>query len=121
VKVRFLRARKFNVANAFTMFSESEQWRKEFKVEELIKSFKFEENPQVSAYYPRYYHKTDRVTNSIIDFCTDKRMEGLSTSSKLAKLMLTRYSRSPHKNACYKTLLWKLRNLSVSGSYSSLF
>lgn len=65
VKVRFLRARKFSVSKAFTMFSESEQWRKEFKIEELVKSFKFEENPQVSAYYPRYYHKTDRVTNSM--------------------------------------------------------
>jgi hypothetical protein len=43
------------------MFSECEQWRKDFEVDEIARSFKFEENALVTVYYPRYYHKTDKV------------------------------------------------------------
>jgi len=45
------------------MFSECEQWRKDIKLDELVKSFDFEENPLVMEVYPRYYHKTDKVTS----------------------------------------------------------
>jgi hypothetical protein len=43
------------------MFTECEKWRKEFGVDEIARSFKFEEKPLVSVYYPQYYHKTDKV------------------------------------------------------------
>jgi len=46
------------------MFTECEQWRKDFEVDEIARSFKFEENPLVTVYYPRYYHKTDKVSFS---------------------------------------------------------
>lgn len=46
------------------MFSECEQWRKDQNVDEIVKTFKFDENPLVTVYYPRYYHKTDKVYSS---------------------------------------------------------
>jgi len=58
--LRFLRARKFDVDKAYIMFTDCEKWRKEFGVDEIVKTFKFDENPLVTAYYPRYYHKTDK-------------------------------------------------------------
>ena len=61
LQLRFLRARKFDINKAFIMFSECEQWRKEFGVDELMKSFHFDEKPLVTVYYPQYYHKTDKV------------------------------------------------------------
>jgi hypothetical protein len=58
---RFLRARKYDVQKSFIMFTECEQWRKDFGVDEISKSFIFTENPLVTVYYPRYYHKNDKV------------------------------------------------------------
>jgi hypothetical protein len=83
--VRFLRARKYNVSKAFSMFSECERWRKDIKLDDLVKSWNFEENPQVTELYPRYYHKTDKVSSLRSNF--ECRMEGLSTLSDWAKLM----------------------------------
>ncbi|KAL2014047.1 hypothetical protein VTN00DRAFT_1572 [Thermoascus crustaceus] len=58
--LRFLRARKFNVEAAKTMFVESEKWRKEFGTDDLVRNFDYTEKPQVFEYYPQYYHKTDK-------------------------------------------------------------
>jgi len=44
------------------MFTDCEKWRKDFGVDEISKTFEFDEKPLVSAYYPQYYHKTDKVT-----------------------------------------------------------
>ena len=59
---RFLRARKWNVDDALTMFRGAEKWRKEFGVEELYQSFEYPEKEEVDKYYPQYYHKTDKVS-----------------------------------------------------------
>ncbi|KAJ9297794.1 hypothetical protein DTO271G3_4015 [Paecilomyces variotii] len=58
--LRFLRARKFNVEAAKTMFVDCEKWRKEFGTDELVRTFEYTEKPQVFEYYPQYYHKTDK-------------------------------------------------------------
>jgi len=60
--LRFLRARKFVVEDAKKMFVDCEKWRAEFGggVDELAKTFDYTEKPQVFAYYPQYYHKTDK-------------------------------------------------------------
>jgi hypothetical protein len=60
-KLRFLRARKWDVHAAYTMFTDCENWRKEYGVDELVHSFQFTEREQVNKYYPQYYHKTDKV------------------------------------------------------------
>ena len=57
--LRFLRARKFDVAAAKKMFVDCEHWRKEFGVDELKRTFDFKEKAEISAFYPQYYHKTD--------------------------------------------------------------
>lgn len=48
------------------MFTDCEKWRKDFGVDEIARTFKFDENPMVTVYYPRYYHKTDKVLSLIV-------------------------------------------------------
>ena len=83
--LRFLRARKFDVAKAKEMFIASEKWRKEFEVDNLVKSarhysefdysllmgtfirnFRFKEKEAVNKLYPQYYHKTDKVCSFLM-------------------------------------------------------
>ena len=47
------------------MFKDSEQWRKDFNVDDIIENFHFDEKPMVTVYYPQYYHKTDKVLLTI--------------------------------------------------------
>jgi hypothetical protein len=44
-------------------FIDCEKWRKEFGggVDKLVKTFEYTEKSQMMAYYPQYYHKTDKV------------------------------------------------------------
>jgi len=58
--LRFLRARKFDVALAKQMFLDCEKWRKDFKVDHIVKDFVYVEKPKVFEYYPQYYHKIDK-------------------------------------------------------------
>ncbi|EEB88724.1 hypothetical protein MPER_13274 [Moniliophthora perniciosa FA553] len=58
--LRFLRARKFDVALAKKMLLECEQWRKQFGVDDIVKNFDFKEKAEVDKYYPQYYHKMDK-------------------------------------------------------------
>ncbi|KAH0559758.1 hypothetical protein GP486_003721 [Trichoglossum hirsutum] len=41
-------------------FIDCETWRKEFKVDDLVRNFVYVEKPEVFKYYPQYYHKTDK-------------------------------------------------------------
>jgi len=61
--LRFLRARKFDVGLAETMFLNYIKWRNEFGpngINDLVATFKYDEKPEVAKYYPQYYHKTDK-------------------------------------------------------------
>jgi len=58
--LRFLRARKFDLAATKTMFIDCEKWRKEFGVEDIAKNFEFPEKEKVNTYYPQFYHKMDK-------------------------------------------------------------
>ncbi|CCE87015.1 Piso0_005547 [Millerozyma farinosa CBS 7064] len=58
--LRFLRARKFDVAKAKEMFVQCEKWRKDFGTNTILKDFHYEEKPIVAKYYPQYYHKIDK-------------------------------------------------------------
>ncbi|KAH8593880.1 CRAL-TRIO domain-containing protein [Bisporella sp. PMI_857] len=59
--LRFLRARKFDVALSETMFKNYIKWRTEFGggLDDLVQNFEYKEKAEVSQYYPQYYHKTD--------------------------------------------------------------
>ena len=80
-QLRFLRARKFDVEKAYIMFTDCEKWREEFGVDKIVKTFKFDENPLVTVYYPRYYHKTDKVISWLLDCAYDKRTDDLFISN----------------------------------------
>ena len=58
---RFLRARKFDLPKAKEMLLNAEQWRIDFKVDEIVQNFEFKEKAEVDKYYPQFYHNTDRV------------------------------------------------------------
>ncbi|KAF9224456.1 hypothetical protein BS17DRAFT_779824 [Gyrodon lividus] len=58
--LRFLRARKFDVAKTKAMILAAEQWREEYKVDDIVKNFVFTEKKEVDKYYPQYYHKMDK-------------------------------------------------------------
>lgn len=46
------------------MLLNAEQWRIDFKVDEIVQSFEFKEKAEVDKYYPQFYHNTDRVRYS---------------------------------------------------------
>ncbi|KEY65368.1 hypothetical protein S7711_04266 [Stachybotrys chartarum IBT 7711] len=58
--LRFLRARKFDVNLAKKMFTETETWRKDSKLDELLPVWDYPEKPKVAKYYQQFYHKTDK-------------------------------------------------------------
>ncbi|KIM79486.1 hypothetical protein PILCRDRAFT_823390 [Piloderma croceum F 1598] len=58
--LRFLRARKFDLAKAKIMLISAEQWRKDEKVDEIAKGFDFPEKAAIDEFYPQYYHKCDK-------------------------------------------------------------
>ncbi|GAA6060293.1 hypothetical protein JCM10212_002934 [Sporobolomyces blumeae] len=57
--LRFLRARKFDVAKAKIMWIDTQKWKADFHVDELYETFEYSEKPEVDKLYPRFYHKTD--------------------------------------------------------------
>lgn len=57
--LRFLRARKFDLEKAKTMFVDCEKWRAEFGTNTILEDFHYTEKPLVAKMYPQYYHKTD--------------------------------------------------------------
>ncbi|KAJ9085268.1 cytosolic factor, phosphatidylinositol/phosphatidylcholine transfer protein [Entomophthora muscae] len=63
--LRFLRARKFNLENAFTMLKNFEEWRVEWEVDRLVEEFKLPYEETISELYPRFYHQVDRIGRPI--------------------------------------------------------
>ncbi|KUI61695.1 Sec14 cytosolic factor [Cytospora mali] len=58
--LRFLRARKFDLAATEKMFVDAEKWRKDTKLDEILPTWDYPEKEQIFKYYPQYYHKTDK-------------------------------------------------------------
>ncbi|KLO09905.1 hypothetical protein SCHPADRAFT_833336 [Schizopora paradoxa] len=61
--LRYLRARKWDVALAKKMLFDREKWREDFQLDKLMKcvlEFDFKEKKEVDKYYPQYYHKVDK-------------------------------------------------------------
>ncbi|KAG6885775.1 hypothetical protein C0993_009880 [Termitomyces sp. T159_Od127] len=63
--LRFLRARKFDLAKAMAMLREAEEWRKADGVNDILETFDFKEKVEVDKWYPQYYHKTDKVRSPV--------------------------------------------------------
>ncbi|KAJ7640821.1 CRAL-TRIO domain-containing protein [Mycena polygramma] len=86
--LRFLRARKFDVAKAKEMLLAAEKWRKEFGVDELVRTFDFKELEEVDKYYPQYYHSMDKSGRPIyIERIGNLNVKALYACTSLERLL----------------------------------
>lgn len=49
------------VLTRWRRFVDTEKWREETKLDELVPIWEFPEKAAMFKYYPQYYHKTDKV------------------------------------------------------------
>ncbi|KAG7092004.1 hypothetical protein E1B28_008391 [Marasmius oreades] len=96
--LRFLRARKFDVALAKKMLLDAEQWRKDFGVDDIVKNFDFKERDEVAKYYPQYYHKTDKAGRPIyierFNNINISALQQCTTFDRLLKRLVLEYEKS---------------------------
>lgn len=63
--LRFLRARKFVLEDAYTMIKNYEDWRKEIDLENLVRTFQIPHANEVAKLYPRFYHNIDKQSRPV--------------------------------------------------------
>ncbi|KAJ7075160.1 CRAL-TRIO domain-containing protein [Mycena belliarum] len=94
-RVAFLRARKFDVPKTKDMLLASEKWRKEFGVDELVRTFDFSELEEVDKYYPQYYHKMDKSGRPVyierIGNLNMKALYACTSQDRLLKRLVVEY------------------------------
>ncbi|KAL2826983.1 CRAL-TRIO domain-containing protein [Aspergillus cavernicola] len=104
--LRFLRARKFDVAASKAMFVASEKWRKEFGTDDLARDFEYPEKTQMFKFYPQYYHRTDKDGRPVyiekygrIDL---NAMSKITSDDRMLKNLVTEYEKlaDPRLPAC---------------------
>jgi len=106
--LRFLRARKFDLAKAKEMLLNAEQWRIDFKVDDIVSNFEFNEKAEVDKYYPQFYHKTDREGRPIyieqLGKLDIKALYSCTTQERQLQRLVLEYERSLHSRlpACSK-------------------
>ncbi|KAJ5513957.1 Cellular retinaldehyde binding/alpha-tocopherol transport [Penicillium fimorum] len=104
--LRFLRARKFDVEAAKTMFIDSETWRKEFGTDDLARDFEYPEKEKVSEFYPQYYHKTDKDGRPVYIEKLGKidlnQMYKITTAERMLQNLVSEYEKlsDPRLPAC---------------------
>jgi len=130
--LRFLRARKFDVAKTKEMLLSAEQWRKDFGVEDIMKNFDFEEKVEVDKYYPQYYHKTDKDGRPIyverLGLLDIKALYAVTTQERQLKRLVYEYEKfiKDRLPACSKVVghpvetsctILDLQDVSISNFY----
>ncbi|KAI0315350.1 CRAL-TRIO domain-containing protein [Amylostereum chailletii] len=99
--LRFLRARKFDVAKAKEMLLACEQWRKDFGVDDIMKNFDFKEKAEVDKYYPQFYHKTDKdgrpIYIEVVGKLDIKALYAITTPERQLQRLVYEYERSIHE------------------------
>jgi len=70
------------------MLASAEKWRKDFKVDEIVKNFEFKEKEEVDKYYPQYYHKMDNAGSPLYIECVGNlNMEALRKVTSIERLL----------------------------------
>ncbi|KAI0301923.1 CRAL-TRIO domain-containing protein [Multifurca ochricompacta] len=120
--LRFLRARKFDVPKAKAMLLSVEQWRKDDKIDELVKfvqiqapplslccddcaeteplsrTFEFVEKKEVNRYYPQFYHKIDKDGRPVyierLGKLDIKALYAITSQERLLNRLICEYERS---------------------------
>ncbi|KAJ1536874.1 cytosolic factor, phosphatidylinositol/phosphatidylcholine transfer protein, partial [Cladochytrium tenue] len=95
--LRFLRARKFQIPLAFKMWQECQTWREEFGTNTIITDFDFPEYPIVKKFYPRFYHKTDKIGRPVyidqIGLLDVKQLFAVTTDEKMLREHIYEYEK----------------------------
>lgn len=108
--LKFLRARKFDVAKAKEMLLSAEQWRKDFGVEDIMANFDFKEKAEVDKYYPQFYHKTDKEGRPIyverLGLLDIKALYAVTTQERQLKRLVWEYEKFVNERlpACSKAV-----------------
>ncbi|KAJ3032913.1 hypothetical protein HDV00_006986 [Rhizophlyctis rosea] len=63
--LRFLRARNLHLEQAFRLYSAMIKWRSDVGADDVLKQLCFPEYPVVQKYYPRFYHKVDKLGRTV--------------------------------------------------------
>ncbi|KAH6562926.1 hypothetical protein BASA61_006601 [Batrachochytrium salamandrivorans] len=108
--LRFLRARKFQVPAAKKMWIDCENWRKEYGVHTILEDFDFPEYPMARQYYPRFYHKTDKLGRPIyierLGVLDVKKLFTITTDTRMLKNHVYEYEKLVH----YRLLACSLKS-----------
>ena len=95
--LRFLCARKFDIAKKKLIFTNFLRWRETEKVDDIRENFDFEEVFKVKPFYPHSYHKTDKLGRPIyIEILSEVDVDKLltvTTEDKLKKYYIREYER----------------------------
>jgi len=77
------------------MLASAEKWRKDFKVDEIVKNFEFKEKEEVDKYYPQYYHKMDKEGCPLYIECIGnlnmKALNEVTTIERLLQCLVLEY------------------------------
>ncbi|KAG6906973.1 hypothetical protein DXG01_011170 [Tephrocybe rancida] len=96
--LRFLRARKFDLVEAWKMLKEAEEWRKSDNVDDIISTFDFKEKREVDKYYPQYYHKTDKdgrpIYIEVLGKLDIEALYSVTTPDRQIKRLICEYEKS---------------------------
>ncbi|KAJ3208946.1 cytosolic factor, phosphatidylinositol/phosphatidylcholine transfer protein [Entophlyctis luteolus] len=97
--LRFLRARRLDVDKAKAMLDAYLTWRVEFKVDEIVKTFRFPEYDRIMELYPRFYHKTDKfgrpVYFEVMSTLSSKLLDGdITTPERFLKYYVREYEKT---------------------------
>ncbi|GBE79014.1 Sec14 cytosolic factor [Sparassis crispa] len=130
--LRFLRARKFDLAKAKAMIIACEEWRKDFGVDEIYSNFDFPEIAEVDKYYPQYYHKMDKEGRPVyverLGLLDMKALYAITTPERQLQRLVYEYEKMLKERlpACSKAIghpvetsctILDLQNVSLSNYY----
>ncbi|KAF7869957.1 hypothetical protein EAF04_004741 [Stromatinia cepivora] len=83
--LRFLRARRFIVVDAFEQFSDTEEWRKDNELDQLYETIDLEQYEETRRLYPQWTGRRDRRGIPVyvfeVSYLTGKRMSAYEKSA----------------------------------------